>query len=94
MDSVDEGPQEEPESGRTGRFERSLREIRVGESPSRPWGIPVHPSRVSSQSPPQPVAPVHIPAPELQKRTASDMPSGIAPQDASPTPARPPGSVL
>ncbi|RMD44391.1 hypothetical protein DV735_g626, partial [Chaetothyriales sp. CBS 134920] len=26
---------------RTGRFDRQLREIRVGESPSRPWGIPV-----------------------------------------------------
>ncbi|RMZ92050.1 hypothetical protein DV736_g710, partial [Chaetothyriales sp. CBS 134916] len=26
---------------RTGRFERPLREVRVGESPSRPWGIPV-----------------------------------------------------
>ncbi|RMZ81575.1 hypothetical protein DV737_g2487, partial [Chaetothyriales sp. CBS 132003] len=26
---------------RTGHFERPLREVRVGESPSRPWGIPV-----------------------------------------------------
>lgn len=89
MDSV---TQEEPESGRTGRFERSLREIRVGESPSRPWGIPVPIPHGPPLSPlHSPVAPVHIPAPELQKRTASDMPSGIAPQDASPTPARPPG---
>jgi hypothetical protein len=26
---------------REGRFDRPLREVRVGESPSRPWGIPV-----------------------------------------------------
>ena len=29
------------EEKRDSRFERPLREIRVGESPSRPWGIPV-----------------------------------------------------
>jgi hypothetical protein len=27
--------------GRRSRFDRSLKDIRVGESPSRPWGIPV-----------------------------------------------------
>lgn len=37
-------PQETEEAGseeRQGHFDRPLREIRVGESPSRPWGIPV-----------------------------------------------------
>ncbi|KAN0075049.1 hypothetical protein V8E54_007660 [Elaphomyces granulatus] len=29
------------DTDRSGRFERPLREVRVGESPSRPWGIPV-----------------------------------------------------
>ncbi len=32
--------QEEPDE-RTGHFDRPLKEIRVGESPSRPWGISV-----------------------------------------------------
>jgi hypothetical protein len=93
LDSIDEGTQEEPESvDRTGRFERNLREVRVGESPSRPWGIPVP---ISHEPPfsavPSPEAPVRIPASELQKQTTSDEPSGIAPQHASPTPARPTG---
>ena len=35
-------PEEEPEDdSRAPRFERPLREVRVGESPSRPWGISV-----------------------------------------------------
>lgn len=33
------GPNEE--DNRESRFDRPLREVRVGESPSRPWGIPV-----------------------------------------------------
>lgn len=32
---------EEEEDDRTGHFERSLRDVRLGESPSRPWGIQV-----------------------------------------------------
>jgi hypothetical protein len=32
---------EQPSEVRSGHFERPLREIRVGESPSRPWGISV-----------------------------------------------------
>ena len=31
---------------RQGHFDRPLKEIRVGESPSRPWGIPVPPAAV------------------------------------------------
>ena len=31
---------------RQGHFDRRLKEIRVGESPSRPWGIPVPPAAV------------------------------------------------
>ncbi len=31
--------EKEEEDEREGRFERPLKEIRVGESPSRPWGI-------------------------------------------------------
>lgn len=50
--------EKEEEDEREGRFERSLKEIRVGESPSRPWGILM------------PLAPdVH---PDLLHRTAGD----------------------
>lgn len=38
-----DSPKEEPEvkDERENNFDRPLREVRVGESPSRPWGIPV-----------------------------------------------------
>ena len=42
--SLDKEEQElgqDGEADRQGHFDRDLREIRVGESPSRPWGIPV-----------------------------------------------------
>lgn len=34
-----DAPEPPPDDGRTPHFERQLKEIRVGESPSRPWGI-------------------------------------------------------
>jgi hypothetical protein len=37
----DEGAESDAADERQGRFARPLRDIRVGESPSRPWGIPV-----------------------------------------------------
>lgn len=37
----DEGAESDAGDERQGRFARPLRDIRVGESPSRPWGIPV-----------------------------------------------------
>lgn len=40
VDPVTPGPANEDEN-RQGHFDRPLREVRVGESPSRPWGIPV-----------------------------------------------------
>ncbi|KAJ4395171.1 hypothetical protein N0V85_006651 [Neurospora sp. IMI 360204] len=51
----------EDEEDREGRFDRPLREVRLGESPSRPWGIPVpamedQPRRQRSRSP-SPVRP-------------------------------------
>lgn len=36
-----ETPGPNDEDNRESRFDRPLREVRVGESPSRPWGIPV-----------------------------------------------------
>ena len=49
-DMVEKGEEDE----REGRFERPLKEIRVGESPSRPWGISIplaadmHPTAVNA----------------------------------------------
>ena len=58
---------EEDEEGeckeeRKGHFDRPLREIRVGESPSRPWGIPVPPplDPVPASPPHSPAAPVPL----------------------------------
>ncbi|KAI0482826.1 hypothetical protein GGR56DRAFT_621746 [Xylariaceae sp. FL0804] len=53
---------------REGHFDRPLKEVRVGESPSRPWGISVpvfsdsHGSTHERPASPPP-APVHMPAP-------------------------------
>lgn len=85
----------EERGDRTSRFERPLREIRVGESPSRPWGIPVP---ISHQPPPSavnsPVAavPGHASngSPEIKEPMESDVTS-VPPQGASPPPARAPG---
>lgn len=38
---------DEDDEERQGRFDRPFREVRVGESPSRPWGIPVPPPKSS-----------------------------------------------
>jgi hypothetical protein len=56
---------------RQSHFDRQLKEVRVGESPSRPWGIrvPVFSDAQSSQGIPRerpespPPAPVHMPSP-------------------------------
>lgn len=49
---------------RTGHFERPLKEIRVGESPSRPWGISVpFPPDEPVERPTSPPAPVRMPSP-------------------------------
>ncbi|OJJ48081.1 hypothetical protein ASPZODRAFT_129998 [Penicilliopsis zonata CBS 506.65] len=56
-EDVDEDPDE-----RKSHFDRPMREIRVGESPSRPWGIPVPFSMETAESAPQsPVAQVSKP---------------------------------
>ncbi|KAJ5659062.1 hypothetical protein N7507_005513 [Penicillium longicatenatum] len=41
---------ENDDDGRQGRFDRPLREVRLGESPSRPWGIPVPIAQQTSAS--------------------------------------------
>lgn len=51
--SIKEEEEPDEEEDRKGHFDRPLREVRVGESPSRPWGIPVPMSPIPSvpQSP-------------------------------------------
>lgn len=60
---ADREPKEaDPE--RDGHFDRPLKEVRVGESPSRPWGIqvPVHETHLGLDFPMSPPpAPVHMP---------------------------------
>jgi len=54
--STREGNNNQEPSDRSGRFERPLREVRVGESPSRPWGIPIPvPPQPLPKPPPQSV---------------------------------------
>lgn len=55
----------EAEEQRQGHFDRPLREIRVGESPSRPWGIPVPPpaAAAAAAAGPSPISPVSSTSP-------------------------------
>ncbi|KAI1118736.1 hypothetical protein F5Y14DRAFT_178287 [Nemania sp. NC0429] len=60
---------------RQSHFDRPLKEVRVGESPSRPWGIsvPVLSDGQSSQGilrkrPESPPAPVHMPPPNAHEK--------------------------
>lgn len=71
-----EEPEPEEEEDRQSRFDRPLKEIRVGESPSRPWGIsvpifdpPLGEERAASP-PPAPVSFEHMP------KTAGKCPFG------------------
>ncbi|KAI8720945.1 hypothetical protein NCS52_00540700 [Fusarium sp. LHS14.1] len=68
-------PTHEDEDGdRQGHFDRPFREVRVGESPSRPWGISVPPYDPSTQDDNHPLspppAPVRMPSPIPSVRSA------------------------
>lgn len=77
----DEGAESDAGEERQGRFARPLRDIRVGESPSRPWGIPVpvkylekvegNVSEASSQ--PARIPSSSMPAPQPEKVAESEM---------------------
>ena len=71
-------PDHDEEDERQSHFDRPLKEVRVGESPSRPWGIsvpvPIFSDAQSSQGVPQgrpesPPAPVHMPSPIIDAET-------------------------
>lgn len=57
----------EAEEQRQGHFDRPLREVRLGESPSRPWGIPVPPPDPLPMSPISPTSPPPAPVSQLNK---------------------------
>ncbi|KAI0537606.1 hypothetical protein GGR58DRAFT_471197 [Xylaria digitata] len=79
---------DEEEQDRQSHFDRPLKEVRVGESPSRPWGIsvPVFSDGQSSQGIPRerpdspPPAPVHMPSPTPDAATPMQK-SGTCPFD-------------
>ncbi|KAL1848817.1 hypothetical protein Plec18167_004397 [Paecilomyces lecythidis] len=93
---VEEESRTENDDDRTGRFERPLREVRVGESPSRPWGIPVplsHPTPPSAiQSPsatvPEPSDKGSSSKGQVESTLANPSFTSPAPNE---TPARPAG---
>ncbi|KAE8351551.1 hypothetical protein BDV28DRAFT_136843 [Aspergillus coremiiformis] len=65
--SIKEEDESETEDERKGHFDRPLREIRVGESPSRPWGIPVLAPLPPAMSPPHSSPAVSAAAEESKK---------------------------
>lgn len=68
---ADEG-QGQRDGGRLAHFDRPLKDIRVGESPSRPWGIsvPIYETSGPEQQDPQspPPAPVRMPSPSQSRQ--------------------------
>ncbi|KAF2690185.1 hypothetical protein K458DRAFT_383316 [Lentithecium fluviatile CBS 122367] len=46
----EDSPNRTVDEGRTAHFDRPLKEIRVGESPSRPWGISIPPKYTDAES--------------------------------------------
>lgn len=84
----------EEDEERLPHFERPVREVRLGESPSRPWGIQVpakylddHADAASSRSSKPAEVPVPAPAPGAPKTTAgptkppAERPAGKCPFD-------------
>ncbi|KAL1888194.1 hypothetical protein Sste5346_009732 [Sporothrix stenoceras] len=81
------GDNTEPE--RESHFDRPLKEVRVGESPSRPWGIAVPissiPRDVAAQPPlSPPAAPVRMPSPLRAPRPTTSRPPPVSPSKARP----------
>lgn len=62
---------------RTSRFDRALKEVRVGESPSRPWGIsvPFPPDEPVERPTSPPPAPVRMPPPEPEPQRTPTAPA-------------------
>ncbi|KAE8377427.1 hypothetical protein BDV26DRAFT_263495 [Aspergillus bertholletiae] len=92
---IKEEDEKENDDERAGRFDRPLREVRVGESPSRPWGIPVPMPLPPSASPPL-SPPAASTLPEKSKKPSekeaigvSSFPLRDSTQQAPPTAPKP-----
>lgn len=92
VDPVTPVPPTQQVEDRESRFDRPLREVRVGESPSRPWGIPVpiteEPLAGSTSGPVSPEAvpvdPLNQPSGEIPAKPVGRCPFGHdAPKAAS-----------
>lgn len=78
---------EQDDQERQGRFDRPLKEVRVGESPSRPWGIsvPIYDSRTGGGEPSERAeSPPPAPVP---------MPTSLHPNNPNPDPDHPPETL-
>lgn len=82
VDPATPGPAKEDEN-RKSHFDRPLREVRVGESPSRPWGIPVPIAQQATPSAPlggpPSVSPHSADAPPKSPVDTSAKPAGRCP---------------
>ncbi|KAK4226121.1 hypothetical protein QBC38DRAFT_481307 [Podospora fimiseda] len=65
------------------RFDRSLREVRVGESPSRPWGIQVPPPKAEKITALYAAVPMEIPPPKTAKTERIPELSSVPPRSAA-----------
>lgn len=84
----DEGENKDDDNSRESHFDRPLREVRVGESPSRPWGIhvplaeqlpapvPFSGSASGPMSPPAPVGPLDTSPGDAPPKPAGRCPFG------------------
>lgn len=82
----EEEEEDDQEEERKGHFDRPLREIRVGESPSRPWGIPV-----PLPPDPLPASPLHSPPAQVPPPVQAQLnkpPNNAVTDDASVAPLR------
>ncbi|PNH47756.1 hypothetical protein VD0004_g614 [Verticillium dahliae] len=90
IEEVNSTPPEQPNDAddeRQGHFDRPLKEVRVGESPSRPWGIsvPVYETHRFEDEDGPPLSPP--PAPVVMPTSSQGLPTPAG----HPTPAKAPG---
>ncbi|KAJ5935712.1 hypothetical protein N7466_005259 [Penicillium verhagenii] len=101
--------EDEGSTSRDGRFERPLREVRLGESPSRPWGIHVPITQQTNasvpfsglvpgpMSPESHVGPHETPPTDIPAKPAGRCPFGHGapkPEAAEPVSAAPPPAAI
>jgi len=81
-DGADDEVEDEP---RLSQFEKPLREIRVGESPTRPWGIHVPADRAKASSVASSPKPFAVPSPKTDAPSPQAKPvvSNVTPSAAS-----------